>query len=112
MPVGKLLLALALTMIIEVAVAFLLGYRDRRSLAVVALVNVVTNPTLNYVVMVLAVFRIVPIGPALILCLEALVVLVEWRLMVYALDKNPNRLLVLSLVMNAASYSAGLLIFR
>jgi hypothetical protein len=106
------LLALVLTIIVETGVAFILGYRDRKSLAVVALVNVITNPILNYLLLVIAVFRIMEISTALILFLEALVVLAEWRLMVYALDRDPWQLFVLSLVMNTASYLAGLLILK
>ena len=106
------ILALALTIIIEMGVAFILGYRDRKSLAVVALVNVITNPILNYLLLVIAVYRFMEINTALILCLEAVVALAEWMLMIYALDRDPGQLLVLSLVMNTTSYLAGLLIFK
>jgi hypothetical protein len=39
---------------------------------------------------------------------EVVVVLVEWRLLVWALGGNSHRLLLVSAVMNAASALAGL----
>jgi hypothetical protein len=107
---GRCLVALALTVVLEGGVAFLFGLRERRLLLAVVMINVLTNITLNYLLLVLGYLRI-PAPIALIVALEAGVVLVEWRLMVYAFRMPAGRLLLLSVAANALSFSAGLLPF-
>jgi hypothetical protein len=109
----RLASALALTIAIEVPVAALLGLRTRRAVAAVALVSVVTNPPLN--------FALLALGLALpgfaenaaaywltVAALELLAVLAEWRLLLWVLGGESRRMLVVSAVMNAASFGAGL----
>jgi hypothetical protein len=106
--------ALTLTIAVEVPVAALLGLRSRRAVAAVALVSVVTNPPLNFVLLAL--------GLALpgfaenaaaywltVAALEVLAVLAEWRLLLWVLGGESRRMLVVSAAMNAASFGAGLL---
>ena len=104
--------ALILTIVIEVSVAWLFGLRSKTELWTVILINVITNPLLNYLIMVNGYFHLISQVNVLILCLEAVIVLVEWRLLVWVLRQGTKKMLVLSVVMNAASYLAGLLIFR
>jgi len=104
--------ALILTIVIEVGIAWLFGLRSKRELLTVLLINVITNPLLNYLITVNAYFHLVSQTNAFILCLEVVIVLVEWRLLVWVLRQSVKKMLVLSVVMNAASYLAGLLIFR
>ena len=105
------MLALLLTEIVEVTVALLLGYRRPREIIAVILVNLVTNPSLNYLLFLNDYFGMIRHRFPLILFLEAGVVLVEWALLVFALRGNKKSLLVLSLAMNACSYLTGVLIF-
>jgi hypothetical protein len=105
------LLALLLTEIVEIAVALFLGYRRPREIIAVFLVNLVTNPSLNYLLFLNDYFGIVRHRFPLILLLEAGVVLVEWALLVFALRGNKLSLFVLSFAMNTSSYLTGLLIF-
>jgi len=104
--------ALFLTIVIEAGVAWLCRIRTKRELGAVVLINVITNPLLNYLLAVNGYFHLVSQTFVLILCLEAVVVLVEWRLLVYALRRGAAGMLGLSLGMNACSFLAGLLIFR
>ena len=104
--------ALILTIVIEVIIAWLFGLRSKRELLTVLLINVITNPLLNYLITVNGYFHLVSRTNLLILCLEVVVVLVEWRLLVWVLRQKVKKMLVLSVAMNAASYLAGLLIFR
>jgi hypothetical protein len=104
--------ALILTVVIEVGIAWLFGLRSKRELLTVLLINVITNPLLNYLITVNAYFHLVSQTNAFILCFEVVIVLVEWRLLVWVLQQGIKKMLVLSIVMNAASYLAGLLIFR
>jgi len=104
--------ALILTLVIEVSVAWLFGLRTKKEFWTVILINVITNPLLNYLITVNGYFHLVSQTNAFILCLEVVIVLVEWRLLVWVLRQSVKKMLVLSVVMNAASYLAGLLIFR
>ena len=102
--------ALLLTLAVELAVAWLLGLRSRTQLLSIVLINVVTNPLLNYLLLVNGYFHLVVQTRALTVCLEAGVVLAEWALLVWALRLKTTKMLALSVVMNASSYFAGLLI--
>ena len=105
-------IAFLLTLVFEVAVAWLLGYRKRTELACVVWVNVFSHPLMNYLIWLVGAIRSAPLGPLGILPFEAGVVLVEWLLLCYALRRNPkSRLFILSLAMNSVSYLAGLLPF-
>jgi hypothetical protein len=112
---GELATALGLTVVIELATVALLGGRSVRELAAVALVNVVTNPPLVLSLLALnavlvarlsadaafaAYWGAVAIG-------EVIVVIVEWRLLAWALRADSRLWLARSIAMNAASFVLG-----
>jgi hypothetical protein len=107
---GRYLLALLLTLIIEGAAAYLLGFRTGRFLTALAAINVITNPALNYLLLVLA-YLGTDISLVLVVFLEILVVLVERQLLVYVFPNPQGRFLILSIVANAASFFIGCLRF-
>jgi membrane-bound ClpP family serine protease len=107
---GRFLLALLLTLAIEGCVAWLFGFRRRRSQLAVAMINVITNPVLNLLLLVLAYLGL-DVTLWLIFPLEVVVVAAEWGLLVYAFGDPKGRLFVLSLLANAASFLAGILLF-
>jgi hypothetical protein len=107
---AQLVLALVLTIIIEAGVSWIFGLRGKKGLGSVALVNVITNPVLNYIVLLNSFFHLVDRADVLIIILEAGVVLAEWVLLRWALRQAAVKMFVLSLVMNAASFLAGLFI--
>ena len=111
MSIREALLALLLTEIVEIAVALFLGYRRPREITAVFLVNLVTNPSLNYLLFLNDYFGIIRYRWPLILFSEVAVVLVEWALLVFALRGNKKSLFVLSFTMNICSYLTGVLIF-
>jgi hypothetical protein len=96
-----------------VAAAF--GLRTRQALLVVGLINVLTNPALNYALLVAA--RLAPAGHQLRVVVpvlaagEVVVFLAEWRLLLWTLGGGWQRMLTLSAAMNGASLAVGLLIF-
>jgi len=107
---GTYLLALLLTLTIEGSAAYLFGLRKRESLLVVAMINVITFVILNYLLLVLGYLGItVPL--ALVILLEMLVVVAEWRLLLYVFGKASGRFFILSLIANTASFLAGVLFF-
>jgi hypothetical protein len=100
--------AFVATLVLETAIAWLLGYRRREELAAVVCVNVFTHPAACFLLWL----GVIPADWPWILLLEAGIVLVEWLLLCYALPrKSKARLLALSFMMNAASYLAGLIWF-
>ena len=111
MNIPEALLALLLTEIVEVAVALFLGYRHWRAIIAVILVNLVTNPSLNYLLFLNEGLGIIKHRFPLILFSELGVVVVEWALLVFALREDKKSLFVLSFAMNTCSYLTGLLIF-
>ncbi len=108
-----MLLACLLTVAIETAVFFLAGYREPRQLQTAALVNAISNLSLN-VLLALAwsCFRLRladPRAPAIYL-LEAGVVLFEY--LIYTKACRPGaRLFFVCLLANLLSYLAGRLVF-
>ena len=103
-------LALLLTVAIEGGVAWLFGFRTIGLQLAVAMINCMTNPALNLLLLVLA-WRGTAVTLALVTLLEVLVVVVEWGLLVYVIGRPRGRLFTLSLAANAASFLAGVLIF-
>ncbi len=114
---GSLALALGLTLIIELAVAAgVFGLRAKHELAVIALVNIATNPALNIILTfagLLTGSRSLADPPMNVILagLEILVVLVEWRLIAWALPDRRKHAFIISLAMNATSLAVGLLLF-
>lgn len=105
-------LALFLTVAVELMIAFFFGFRKKIELIAVICINLITNPILNYLLLVNNYFSLLEANLILILFLELIVVLVEWRLLFFALQKEPKKLLIMSFVMNFCSYVVGVLIFK
>jgi len=105
-----MIVALLITILVESMVARLAGLRQRHESSAVVCINVITNPALNYFLWLNAYYRFVDMNLGIIYVLEALVVLVEWRLLVFTLRRDPKRMLALSLLMNFCSYAFGLLL--
>ncbi|MDR3687410.1 MAG: hypothetical protein P4L93_10685, partial [Coriobacteriia bacterium] len=111
--------SLLLTLVVEVPVAALMGLRRGWEIAAVVCVNIITNPVVVWVAYAIGNSGLlgglpgrllwVVVG-ALWLLLEAAVTLVEWRLLTWALKKPSHDMLKVSLTMNAASATAGLVL--
>ena len=94
--------ALALTIVLELAVVTALGGCSAIELTAVALVNVVTNPLLNLALLVLRWGVLPRLSPGLatpvewafIAVGEVVVVLVEWRLLVWSLRGDSRTWLI------------------
>ncbi len=110
--ISQYLLVLLLTIAIELFVAFLFEYRKKKEIISIVFINAITNPILNYLLLVNHHFSIIKSQQLLIIFLEILVVIVEWRILVYALNQKNKKLFVLSLAMNSCSYLIGILIFN
>lgn len=107
---GRYLLALSLTLVIEGGIAYLLGFRKRQYILTLAMINVVTHVILNYLILVLG-YLDIDVTFTLIVILEILVVIVEWLLLIYVFRDPKGRFLITSLLANAMSFFIGLLLF-
>lgn len=110
--INSFLLAPLLTIVIELAVAILFGFRKKIEIITIIFVNLLTNPVLNYFLWVNDYFSFFKSNLLLTLFLEVVVVFVEWKLLMYILQEKSNKLFRLSLAMNFCSYIAGVLIFK
>ena len=105
----SLVVSFLITVAVELAVGWLLGLRDRRSLVIIFLVNVVTNPVVVFLLNVEYLYGL-PVGRIpLTLFLEVSAVIVEALLYRISLKTERNPFLI-ALILNFASYGAGILI--
>lgn len=102
------LVPMALTVVLEVLTAFLLGIRRPKQLLLVVLVNVLTNPLLHLFAGLL--YRVLPMSVIHVLIyavLEPLVILTEGRIYEMGLEvSHPYRV---SFIMNLVTITGGLL---
>ena len=96
-----LLIALVLTILIELGVLLLMGERQRRILWASAVINVLTNVPLNCFLYFTADDMTIIVGEILVVVAEAL-----WY---YAFLRKWKRALIYSVLCNAISFLAGLL---
>ena len=99
--------SLLLTLAVELAAAVLFGFR-RRDLLFVGLVNVLTNPLLNVTSFLTGFFFGTRARICVVIALEIAVVAAEGLIYLKTLEKRRPHPLLLSLLLNALSYSAGL----
>lgn len=107
----SLLLSLTLTLIVELALALILKIRGR-DLLIITLVNILTNPAVNFCYY-WAAYRFSGqrlIIVLILIALEAAAVLIEFMFYKLLLKKTHIGKLKLSLLLNAASFAAGLIV--
>ena len=85
--INSFLLAPLLTIVIELAVAILFGFRKKIEIIAIIFVNLLTNPVLNYFLWVNDYFSFFKSNLLLTLFLEVVVVFVEWKLLMYILQE-------------------------
>lgn len=108
------LMALVVTLLIEGAVAFLLGFRSVRDQFRIALVNCITHPLFHGILLLIGVARWqgMPDIMVILLVLEVLISAAEWFFFLWLYPKKGTLFLLLtSLCMNTASVAVGLCLF-
>ena len=97
--------ACLLTVLLEIGLFYLLGYREKDDLTIVACANVVTNLTLN-----LTIALFLSGGPGFwLVLLEIIVVIAEYLIYASAFGAS-NRLFGQTLAANVLSYSVGVVL--
>lgn len=103
----SLIVSLLVTIIIELIVARLFGFRKKHELLVVVLINLITNPVLNYLILLknytATNYQTEAFSPFVVV-LEIIIVIIEWLLLRFALNNKSTKLFLFSLVANACSF--------
>ena len=110
MPLELLLLTRwAKTVAVETAVALIWGLRKPSELGILALINTVTNVTLNLTLTVLRLYVPHKTVVAVMIAMELLIFVTE-GLLIRALIRRCRHPFLLSLTMNLASFLFGILV--
>lgn len=110
--IGYLIIFFLLTVILELIVALIFGYRKIIELLAIFFINLITNPAVNLILMFYLYVTYFEMNLLVLLSLELLVVYAEWKLLVYVLQKNYKKLLMLSSTMNFVSFLAGIFLYN
>ena len=100
---------LVITIIVEVLLAVIMGYR-KKDLVNVLLVNILTNPLLNSLVVYVNFYYGLKYRNIALLILEIIVVLIEGFIYQKYLQKRKINGYILSFILNTASYLLGIVI--
>ncbi len=104
-----MIISLICTIVIEVVVALILGYR-KKDIINVLLVNILTNPLLNSSIVAINYYYGLKTRNICLIIFEILVVLIEGVIYQKYLERNKINGYILSLILNIASCGLGMLI--
>ena len=99
--------ALIFTIIIELSVIYLLGFREKLLFYSLIIINILTNPLLNFIVNRLN-ETYIDFNFLHIILLEILVVIIEWLLLKLVIKSKQLPLFKISFIINATSFLIGL----
>ncbi len=112
MKIGHYFLALALTLLIELFIVYILGFRTKKEIITVIFINLITHPLLCYFLWINSFIFIIHIDYFSIIVLEIFVALIESILLFFALKQKYFNMLKLSFFINTVSFLIGLVIFK
>ena len=99
--------SLILTIIIEVVVGIIIGIRKKKDILNVVLVNMITNPIVNIVPIVLNVYVSLKARTISIYILEVIVLFTEGLIYKKVLNYKKINYFLISLILNLSSYGIG-----
>lgn len=99
--------SLILTVLIEVALALIIGIRKRKDILNVILVNTITNPIVNIVPITLNVYVSLFARNVSLIVLEVLALFVEAIIYKFTLKYKKINWFLISLILNASSFGIG-----
>jgi len=105
----SLIISLGLTIIIECMLSFIIGIRNKEDMKVVVWANILTNPVVVYVANCVRLFNHPLIYDSIVIIMEIIVVIVEWRLYKKYLDFKGKSPLFISSINNIVSFSLGII---
>jgi hypothetical protein len=104
------LLLLLLNLIVEVGVAYALGYRTTKKIFLIVIINLITHPLLCYFFWINAYLNLINITYISLIFIETLIVFIESFLLYFVLQQQYLDKLKLSFYINASSFLLGLLL--
>jgi len=110
--IANYILALVLTIVVEIGVAAALPHNTNVSARTIVLVNLMSHPLLHYVLWTNHYAQFMTVTWPVLIGLEMGVVVLEWALLLFVVREKAIHLFYLSLAMNAASFTVGLVVFR
>ncbi len=112
----RLLLALILTILIEIGVAFLFRFKNKDQIKIIVWMNILSNPAMNVVLIILSLFIFLGHNTygILLAILEPIVIYTEYCILKYVFGKeySKKQLFIITLCMNTASFLIGFFIFN
>lgn len=106
----QILISLIITIIFELLSSFIIGIRKKKDYLNIILVNFLTNPLLNGIVLFVNIYYGILYRNIVLYILEILVVIIEGLIYKkYLIFKKINPYLV-SFILNISSYGLGLLV--
>ena len=99
--------ALILTIIIELSVIYLLGFREKLLFYSLIIINILTNPLLNFIVNRLN-ETYIDFNFLHIIFFDILVVIIEWLLLKLVIKSKQLPLFKISFIINSTSFLIGL----
>jgi len=99
--------SLILTIIIEVIVGIIIGIREKKDILNVVLVNMITNPIVNVVPIVLNVYVSLKARSISIYTLEIITLFTEGLIYKKVLKYKKINYFLISLILNLSSYGIG-----
>lgn len=103
-----MIISLTLTLVFELGVGLLLKYRGK-DLINIFLVNVLTNPLLNSIIVAINYYYGLKVRNISLIILEILVVIIEGFIYQKYLEKRNINGYLLSIILNIASFGLGLI---
>ncbi|MDB5190285.1 MAG: hypothetical protein JWN49_611 [Parcubacteria group bacterium] len=108
---SALVIPLLLTLAAELAVAWCFGFRTSTQYFAITAINLITNPVLNFILLLYGYVTSSSMPFIGIALLEVIVVLPEYLLLTFSLPQlKKSRAFVFVLIANIASFALGLLV--
>ena len=104
--------ALILTIVIETIIGFIIGIRNKKDILNVILVNMITNPFVTIVPITLNIYVSVQARTTALYILEVVVLFTEGLIYKKVLNYKKINWLLISFILNFASFSIGEIINR
>ena len=102
--IKSLIISLILTIIIELITSIIMGIKNKRELFIIILINICTNPIIVYISNIIAMVYNVTLYWFIILIMEIIVVIVEWKMIEIYMEIEKKRAFKISLINNIVSF--------
>ncbi len=110
----KIILPFIATIAIECALVYII-FKNKGLTYCIFLCNVITNPTLNFLLMIfdnLYLYNLSLARHIILIILEFIAVFIEAYIISYMINFNKKKSILISLLLNTCSFLAGIILFK